>query len=110
MHSLSDRRLGGPGGAAQLIREAGGGACDEANCRSSCSQLQFQVRGIGSLVPSPTPMQLFIACPILQATPTYGKQRKDGRGTGDDLGYTVPERNTPSCRENLSLQLTSGSL
>ena len=26
----SDRRLGGPGGAAQLIREAGGGACDVA--------------------------------------------------------------------------------
>ena len=25
----------GPGGAAQSIREAGGGACDLANCRSS---------------------------------------------------------------------------
>ena len=34
-HSLSDHRLGGPGGAAQLIREAGGGVCDVANCHSS---------------------------------------------------------------------------
>ena len=36
-HSQSDHRLGlgGPGGAAQLIREAVGGVCDVANCHSS---------------------------------------------------------------------------
>ena len=52
---------------AQLIREAGGGVC-----------LQFQVRG--SLIPSPTPS--FSSLAVLQAT--YSKQRKAGRGAGNE--------------------------
>ena len=62
-----------------------------------------QVRG--NLVPSPTPSFSLLA--VLQAM--YGKQRKAGRGTGNEV--TLYLRGVPpSCRENLSLQLTSAVL
>ena len=62
-------RLGGPGGAVQLIREAGGGVCDVANCRSSLTVYSFTFV-VASFLSSPTPS--FSSLTILQAT--YGKQ------------------------------------
>ena len=56
---------GGPGGAAQLIREAGGGVCDV-----QLSFITLTVYSRGSLIPSPTPS--FSSLAVLQAT--YGKQ------------------------------------
>ena len=98
-HSLSDCRLGGPGSTAQLIREAGGGACDVANCRSSLTVFSCSFKFVVASFPVP--------CPAFRCLPyckrhTYSKQRKAGHGTGNEatlylrVSSQVAERISPS--------------
>ena len=114
-HSLSNRREAG----------AGGGACDVANCRSSLTVCSFKFV-VASFYPlnkvwytrvtsqkrfqkrfwkfnSQSHAQLFAACP----TASDVRQATKSWAWDCEQGYTVPERGTPTCRENLSLQLTS---
>ena len=74
----------------QVIRKAGGGACDVANCHLCVIdglQLQFQVASF------PVPRQLFVACPT--ASDIYVRQATKSWAWDWERGYTVWRESLP---------------
>ena len=86
-------RLGGPGGAAQLIREAGGGVCDVANCRSSLTVCSFKFVVASFLVSRPA----FRHLPYCKRCTASNEKLGVGLGTRYQRGVPqVAERISPS--------------